>query len=100
MPTPATVAALYVQPRGVYFDLPGVEPWGLPDYLAFTLMLSGEDTVELHELLEAVASGETPTPSGRALLGRVAGQVRRALEASDDRGTSTRRGAAGASTSE
>ena len=25
------VAALYVQPRGVYYDLAGVEPWGLPD---------------------------------------------------------------------
>lgn len=25
------VAALYVEPRGVYYDLPGVEPWGLPD---------------------------------------------------------------------
>lgn len=25
------VAALYVEPRGVYYDLAGVEPWGLPD---------------------------------------------------------------------
>lgn len=51
-----------------------------PDCIAFTLTLSGEDTVELHELLEAVASGETPTASGRALLWRVAGQVREALD--------------------
>lgn len=28
---PRTVAALYVQHRGAYYDLPGVEPWGLPD---------------------------------------------------------------------
>lgn len=26
-----TIAALYVQPGGVYYDLPGVEPWGLPE---------------------------------------------------------------------
>ena len=26
-----TIAALYVEPGGVYYDLPGVEPWGLPD---------------------------------------------------------------------
>lgn len=26
-----TVAALYVDPRGVYAGIPGVEPWGLPD---------------------------------------------------------------------
>lgn len=26
-----TVAALYVEPGGVYYDLPGVEPWGLPE---------------------------------------------------------------------
>ena len=51
-----------------------------PSYLAFMLMLSGEDAAELHELLEAVASGETPTASGRALLWRVAGQVREALD--------------------
>lgn len=25
------VAALYVDPRGVYAGIPGVEPWGLPD---------------------------------------------------------------------
>lgn len=25
------LAALYVQPGGVYWDLPGVEPWGLPE---------------------------------------------------------------------
>lgn len=25
------VAALYVEPRGVYYDLAGVEPWGLPE---------------------------------------------------------------------
>lgn len=27
----ATVAALYVEPGGVYYDLPGVIPWGLPE---------------------------------------------------------------------
>lgn len=26
-----TIAALYVQHRGAYYGLPGVEPWGLPD---------------------------------------------------------------------
>lgn len=26
-----TVAALFVDPRGVYSGIPGVEPWGLPD---------------------------------------------------------------------
>lgn len=26
-----TVAALYVMPRGPYYGLPGVEPWGLPE---------------------------------------------------------------------
>ena len=25
------VAALYVQPGGVYYGLPDVEPWGLPE---------------------------------------------------------------------
>jgi hypothetical protein len=28
---PVTVAALYVQPGGVYYGLPDVEPWGLPE---------------------------------------------------------------------
>lgn len=27
-----TVAALYVQPRGVYYGIEGVEPWGLPEW--------------------------------------------------------------------
>lgn len=31
MLAPTTIAALYVQPRGVYYDLAGVEPWGVPD---------------------------------------------------------------------
>lgn len=26
-----TVAALYVERGGAYYDLPGVDPWGLPD---------------------------------------------------------------------
>ena len=25
-----TVSALYVQPRGIYSTIPGVDPWGLP----------------------------------------------------------------------
>jgi hypothetical protein len=29
--TPPLVAALFVQPRGVYYGIPGVEPWGLPE---------------------------------------------------------------------
>ena len=32
MPTPTpTVAALYVQTRGVYYGVDGVDAWGLPD---------------------------------------------------------------------
>lgn len=30
MTAPPTIAALYVQPGGVYYDLPGVDPWGPP----------------------------------------------------------------------
>lgn len=31
IPWPLKIAALYVQPDGVYCDLPGVEPWALPE---------------------------------------------------------------------
>lgn len=67
-----------------------------PDYLAFALTLSMSDTVELHDLLEAVASGETPTASGRALLWRVAGQVREALDEANASGAGETRESAGA----
>lgn len=30
-PIPRTVAALYVAPKGCYYGLDGVEPWGLPE---------------------------------------------------------------------
>ena len=46
----------------------------------FMLDLTEREATELRDVLDDLASGGTPTASGRALLGRVSTQVREALE--------------------
>lgn len=78
--TPVTVAALYVDPNGVYSDIPGVEPWGLPDRDA--RLYPGTHPVVAHPPCAAWGRYAKPTPESTArgpLLGDDGGCFESAL---------------------
>lgn len=74
------VAALYVDPRGVYSDIPGVEPWGLPDRDAREY--AGPHPVVAHPPCASWGRYAKPHPGSRArgpLLGDDGGAFRAAF---------------------
>ena len=67
------IAALYIDPVGIYSTVPGVEPWGLPDRDARTY--SGPWPVVAHPPCQRWGKLGSPRPRGRnrAVSGGVVG---------------------------